>query len=309
MTMFDRRQLLQGTAAALAAALIPRRSIAADRPMVLVITSSSTDATTAMVDAYGQDMGSATRMTYDLGGDESAVAFIADNIRDIELALVFAIGDVAARAASREFATIPLVYADAADAVPRSRQDTAQVTTLVDPAHALDHLQRIVPTARRLGVIAAAGQGAAYVQQFEVAADAAGVEVTVQQPTNAADLSNALKALLLRSDVIWIQDNPLWTGSALASAFTDARQARIPLVSFSTAHFASPTPPPLVMAASPSAIGHAAARASRQLLGMDQEATASLAEPEVWGDRAAMRASGLMLNKKQAAAVDAWYEG
>ncbi|RME22586.1 MAG: hypothetical protein D6798_15435, partial [Deltaproteobacteria bacterium] len=104
MRGLHRRQLLQGAAAALVAGLLPSRARAAERPMVLVITSSSTEATTAMVDAYGEDMGFATRMTYDLGGDESAVAFIADNIRDIELSLVFAIGEVAARAASREFA-------------------------------------------------------------------------------------------------------------------------------------------------------------------------------------------------------------
>jgi ABC-type uncharacterized transport system substrate-binding protein len=301
----DRRQLLLSGAAL---GLLWPGSARAGKPIVLVVTSETNERSTTIAQTYRERLTWATRMSYDLGGDPASTARIADTIRDVALSLVFTIGDLGMRTAAREFVGLPVIYADVSDAsIVATMANAVGVAAQVDPDATLPRLKLLLPKVKRIGVVARSGDTDPYWDHLVARAGEHGVQVTVARAGSAAEVKNVVTALLLGNEMLWLHPDPvLWTAGTLTATFYDASLKAIPVVGFNPAHLDSPTPPPLVVAASAAGIGASAARLSSRLLGVevaDAEA-AAYAQPTLWASRAGLRACGAYLSKKNTPAVD-----
>ena len=304
--MITRRSVLGGL---VVAALLPRLAHA-ERPVVLILLSDASERTTAVSDALKAGLDGVTRITYQLGGELDAAAFLADNIRDLHIDAVFALGDRAYTAAAREFTTTPVVYADVTDTTASAGRDNVfGLAARVDPAALLQRIRTLMPHVRSIGAVRGGrDQEQAWWAALQAACDASGLSLVVQRASAPADLANAMQVLLAGSDLIWlVRDADLWSPAVVARALKDASLAKKPILGFERTWLSAANPAPLVVESSAAGVGTSAAAAILGRVGL-APATSSAIFPTPWlvGSRGAFRALGINLRKETAAAVDLW---
>lgn len=305
---WTRRAVLFGVGAL---ALTPRVGWAS-RPVVLVLSSGASARSAAILEAFKAGTEGTTRVSYELGPEVDAAAFLADGIRDLEVNAVFAVGDRAFLAAVREFTTVPLIYADVLDAGPGAgRANVHGLSLRVDPARGLQKLKEVLPRLNTLGVLrGAADADAAWWARLTEAAKGASVAVEQKIASSPADVANAASALLAASNVVWPQPDPrLWTGSVVSRLLYDAQFAHIPVVGLDRTWLAAANPAPLVFETSAAGVGEAGAAAVKKALSLTSGAEAG-AWPEPWlvGSKRALRSLGVSLRKEAAERVDEWID-
>lgn len=305
---WSRRALLRGAAAL---ALLPRAA-RAGRPVVLALTSGASARSSAILEAFKAGTEGTTRVSYELGPEVDAAAFLADGIRDLEVSAVFALGDRAFVAAVREFTTTPLIYADVIDPGPGAgRANVTGLSPRVDPGRGLAKLHDVLPRLNTLGVLRGGGElDPAWAALLTQQATALGVRIEQRTATTAADVGNASAALLALAQVIWPQPDPgLWTGSVVSRLLYDAQFSHVPVVGLDRSWLSAANPAPLVIETSARGIGEAAAAAILRVVGLTP-AGGGLAFPDPWlvGSKRALRALGLSLRREAAERVDEWVD-
>lgn len=284
----------------------------AEKPIVLLLTSDNTPRSTAIVDSFKAAMEGTTRITYSLGAERDAAAFLADNIRGMEVALVFAVGDRAFLAALREFTNTPVVYTDVLDPLPAAgRTNMLGGSPRVDPAATLQRLKTLFPRLQTVGTI----RGTRIVDEFwnksaEEAAGTLGIRLVDRTVANPAEVATAAKVLLADCGCIWPLPDPIiWAPTVVAHLIHDAMLAKVPVLGLEEAWLQAATPAPLVCVSSTTGIGTAAAARARSVLKLDSAGAASpYAGPWIVGSKATCRAFGVVLTKNTAPAVDQWID-
>lgn len=304
----SRRAVLAGLAAAL---LLPRWA-RAGRPLLLVLTSGASPRTEAILGAVEAGTEDANRVIYELGPEVEAAAFLADGTRDLAINAVLAVGDRAFVAAAREFANLPLIYADVHDtSAAAGRPNVVGLSLRPDPAQGLTHLRGVFPQLKTLGLVRGARDAdAAWWTGLESAAAEQKIVLEVKTASSVADLGNAMTALLARADAVWVQPDPqLWTGAVVGRTLYDASLAHKPVIGLDRSWLAAVPPAPFVLEASAVGIGQAAAAAARRALGLtDTAGGSSFPEPWLVGSKLAVRNLGLPLRKAEAALVQEWVD-
>lgn len=303
---WSRRALLVGIGAGL---LLPRVA-RADRPVILVLTSGASPRAETITTVFREQTSGATRVSYELGPEVDAAAFLADGTRDLTVSLVVALGDRAFAAAAREFAAVPLIYADVSDTSSVAGRDNVVGLSLrPDPARGLERVKAVLPRVGVVGVIRSARDNdAAWYAALDAGATALGLRVVTETVTSASDVNNALAGLISRADLVWPQPDPrLWTGAVASRALQECLLAKKPILGLDRSWLAASAGAPLVLESSAAGIGSAAASAARRVLGLESTAAAA-AFPEPWlvGSRDAWRTLGLILKKETAALIDEW---
>jgi len=297
-----RRHLLQ-LGLGLAAYASLGTALAAERPIVLVFMSDTSKRTLAIVDAFKSKLDFATKLTYDLSQEQDAGAFIADQIRGMKIALVFAIGDKAYKAATREFTGIPVLYVDRTDSSP-APANSHEVSSQVDPGPFFTRLKALMPELSTLGVIRTPRDKADYINRIESGAKTADLTAELHSVSSTGELANVLGALYRTVDAVWIRPSPIWTGAALAAAYYEANLQKVPVIGFSRDHFEVPQPPAMIVESSPEGLGTAARARASKLLQDSGSKVEPYASPILLGHLASLRATGINLTKKKAALLD-----
>lgn len=306
-----RRALLKGVGALLIAGA--SRTAHAAKPIVLILTSDASARTNAIVEAFKAAAEAVTRVSYELGPEADAAAFLADNIRDMTVAAVFAVGDKAFSAAAREFASTPVLFTDVQDtSLISGRDNLFSISTRVDPAAALEALKKLLPRMYAVGSIRGTRDtDDAWWAALEQAAAALKLQLKVQRAGNSSDVQNGMSALLAACQAVWIQPDPgLWTAAQLSSSLNMAQLARVPVIGFDRTHLTAANPAPFLFESGGPGLGQAAAARCLSLLKLGGGAvTAAWPTPWLVGSRSACRSVGVLLNKDNAALVNEWLEG
>lgn len=304
----SRRAVIGG----LTASLLAPRLARAERPVLLVLTSGASERATTITTVFKERTEGATRISYELGPEIDAAAFLADGIRDLTINAVFALGDRAFVAAAREFTTIPLIYADVTDVSAISgRTNAIGLSLRVDPARGLSKLKTLLPRLSILGILKSPSDTeAGWWAALDAAAKEQAITLETRTVASPADVANATTALLSRADVLWPQpDAKLWSGTVISRMLLDAQMAHKAVIGLERTWLTAANPAPLAFETSAKGIGEAAAAAAMTAMGLAPVAGAS-AFPEPWlvGSKNAWRTVGLILRKDVAAQIDEWVD-
>lgn len=286
---------------------------AAEKPTILVFTSDSDAATSAIVDRYKTDTGFAIRRTYDLGGIDHPGEFIADNLRDTEPALIFALGELALKESARAWPNVPVIAAEvSATAMQRlGRSDIVSVSSRVNPVLAAERLATVFPRARAVSVIRRPDDADPWWPLFESALVANGLSLHLTEASTPDEVQAVTREALFRADLLVLAEDPaLWTAVGLRDTFEQARAHHIPVVTWDPLHLGAEAPPALAFHADQQSIATTAAKISEQIVmnGADTAAvTTTYPAPVVVGDRAAMLDTHAPLGHRVVAAVDEWH--
>lgn len=286
---------------------VPVSGWASERPTILVFTSDSTERSAKIASTFKDEVDFAIRISYDLGAERDAGAFIADNIRGMPVQLVFAVGDVALKAAAREFTGVPVVHAEVADLAPTlGRSDIVGVSARVEPAALLDRLRTLSPGLKSVGTIRASADDDRYWGDLATACTERGLELSEVRVASAADVGNAIRQLVATVDfLVLVEDPQLWSPTALSSTLRHAYEGKLPVASWSRAHLSGPQPAAVALVADAAGVGVSAAALAGRLL-KQGKVDRKYAAPVVVGHLSALRAAGLKITKKNAEAVDEW---
>lgn len=307
--MLSRRELLACTGSLALWAALPGRARAADPPLIVIFTGDTSARTAAIVRSFKAGVGDAMLMSCYLGAEADAGAFIADNLEGVTVSAVFAVGDLALRVALREFNAAPVVWADALDAAAASIHPRARgVSPRLDPVAVLGRLKTLKPDLSVLGVLRSSADADPYWAAVASACEAAGLQLMSPPIGGSGDVDNAFKSLIAGAGLTWIQPDPnLWSGAVLASVFHEAQLVAHPVLGFQREQLQGAQRPPIVAEADPVAMGAAAAELAGALIGGSPPAEPQrYAAPVLVGNMVALRAAGVLVNKRTAAAVDEW---
>lgn len=299
----NRRTFL--TLAAASLVVPPLRAQDPERPVILVLTGDESARTAQIAATFKKACDFAVRMSYQIGDEADAGAFIADNIRGQPLSLVFAVGPVALKIAAREFSGTPVVYAEVTEtALVAGRPEITGVSTRLEPRATIERLKQIHPGMTRIGLMHAGDRDPYWVHASATAQDL-GVKPFVKVVSAAGEVENAFKSLLSETDLVWLQHEPrLWTGTGLAKVFHEASLQKFPICTFNRAHFEAANPPALVAYGHPDGIAATAAAMARNMLLDEPAPLYNYIAPMIVGNARAMRMAGLMVNAKTSAALD-----
>lgn len=300
----SRRGLLFAGAAL---SLVPRAWAQEEgRHTLLVLTADEGERTKAIASTFKKGCDFAVRMSYLIGDEADAGAFIADNIRGQPLSLVFAVGPVALRVATREFAGVPVVFADVPpESAPPPSSTISGVPARLDAADLFARLAQLRPGLADVGILKGAEGGSEYWASVEAAAKAAGLRLTVKEVASADEVHNAFMALTGPTDLVWLPaEAHLWTAGSLARVFHEASIQRFPIVSFARAHADAPNAPAVVAFPAPEAVGDLAAAMARSRLVGEAGPEATGVRAQLVGHVRSMRAAGLVVSAKSTTALD-----
>ena len=305
---FARRTFLFGLGA-----LALRPALArADRATVLVLSSDTSVRTQTLVETFKSNITGVTRLSYELGAEADAAAFLADNLRELSVSLVFAIGDRAFLAAVREYVNVPVLYTDVNDSSAASgRDDAIGLSVRVDPLAALTRVQGLLPRMTTLGAIRGLKDPETlWWEKLGEGCEALKLKLDVRTVNASADVANASAALLAQSGGLIVQPDPqLWAPSVASRLLYDASLAKVPIISFDRSWLRAANPAPFVLESSAKGLGEVAAQEAMRLLALS-EGVAARSYPEPWlvGSKAALRTLTIPLKKESAALVDEWID-
>ncbi|MFZ5477431.1 MAG: ABC transporter substrate-binding protein [Myxococcota bacterium] len=298
----ERRSFFAGAVAALLAPPIFAQE--ADRPLILVLTSDTVPRSAQIAATFKKSCDFATRISYQIGDEVDAGAFIADNIRDQGVSLVFAVGPLALKIATREFTGTPIVFSEVTE-IPQTGGTVVGVSTRLDPQGMIERLKKLHPGMTRIGLLHGSAADDPYWVHTTAMAGALGLKPVVRSVTTPEEVENAFKALLSSSDLVWIQQEPrIWTATVLSRVFHEANLQKFPVVSFSRTHLEAANPPAIVAYGHPDGVAQTAAQMARQILLDEPPPLYNYVTPMLVGHMRSMRSVGMTVSAKTAELLD-----
>jgi putative tryptophan/tyrosine transport system substrate-binding protein len=218
-------------------------------PTVAIVTSSRVGpfetASRAMADTLREGPRQPEVLTFDLEGERDKAPGVLTAVRDARPDLIVTVGSLATAVVLAD-ATLrtPVVFSMVL--YPRQSEflnDPSRVTGValdVPVEVQLQYVRRLVPGARRLGVLYHAAETGLVVEAARRAAPAQGLTLVahaVEQPGNAV---TALGELMEEVDVVWtVADSHVFTPQTTSALILAALRRRVPLIGLSTAHVRS----------------------------------------------------------------------
>ncbi|MEZ4267987.1 MAG: ABC transporter substrate-binding protein [Myxococcota bacterium] len=169
---------------------------------------------------------------WDLAGDDSNAEAILAEVRSLRPAVVVTIGSLATRVAVAAKLGVPVV----GGLVPRTQSlkgsDELTGVTLEIPVEVqLDWLRRMVPDARRVGVVYNARENAALVRRLQGAAGSRGLSIEAQAVSEPKEIPRALTAASEDAHVLLgLADSVVLTSQTARQLLLSSFRNRVPLV-------------------------------------------------------------------------------
>lgn len=235
-------------AAALALALVlPASRVEPAVSRVAIVRASSlgpfTQATQAIIDTLRAETPQPEILTFDLEGDESRGAATVVAVRAATPTVVVTVGSLATSIMLRApELTAPIVfsmvlYPEESGFLAKRAEGVTGVALDVPLDVQLETLHRLVPAARRVGVLYNPDETGRIVERARAASGGQRLELVSEEVHDATRAVEALERLAERVDVVWsVADSHVFTPQTTSALILAALRRRLPLVGLSTAH-------------------------------------------------------------------------
>ena len=173
---------------------------------------------------------------YDLHGNLTESKKVISEIREQPPDLIVAIGLLAATVAKENFRKIPIVFCSVVDPERFSLVgDYITGITLNAPvSETLSQIRNLFPEARKIGVLYDPRKIRIIVEQAENLVKTLGYSLIKQKVSSERDLPNAIRSILLKSDLLWIiPDSTIITPDSIDYIFLSTFEDHIPIITFS----------------------------------------------------------------------------
>lgn len=267
--------------AALIVALLPALALAAERPRVVVVKSSSLNAYAQVVAGFAAEVkGQVEEVTLESGSDAATAAFkrIAAN----KPALVLAIGPAAAVGARRQFSDVPVLFSMVPyfEKYELEGQNTTGIALTSDLSLELSGLRAMLPKAKRVGVLQDPRYSKALVDTASQAAQSRGLKLVPLDIDAASKVDKVLAGAKGQIDaLVVISDKTVGNAAVVERLLQWSLDERIPAVGLAPAQVKQGAL--FALAPAPLAIGQQAGRiANRVLVEKVDPGALAVANPE-----------------------------
>jgi putative tryptophan/tyrosine transport system substrate-binding protein len=205
------------------------RPTTTDVAVITVIEGVRSEASRVMLDGFRRRLdGLGRRVELRVVGATDPVGARPD--------LVLALGSQAATTAARAYAGVPMIGALVArESTLPAAAPMAGVLLEFAPATEFEYMRRLLPQARRVGVVFSTDENARNINRLRDIARGYNIDLVVRRVTSAADLPNALTALAGNVDVLWgLQDEVVMTPETARSILLFSLRNRVPFIGLST---------------------------------------------------------------------------
>jgi putative tryptophan/tyrosine transport system substrate-binding protein len=235
--------MVSRVALALAFASVPtnvvdgQESRARDAARVVVLQGAETPASRELIDGFRrrlEQLGRRTTVTV-VSTDGEAAAGAIRAAATTAADLVLALGSRATSLAASEFRSTPTIGAllTRQSALP-SGSAAAPVVLEFPLETELEWMRRILPQARRIGVLYSTDENARLVARAKDMARGMGIEIVGRRVTNPAEIPSALGALAGNADAIWgIPDDVVLTPETARAVLLASIRSHVPFVGLS----------------------------------------------------------------------------
>ncbi len=162
---------------------------------------------------------------------------IADQVRALGPAAIFAIGPAAAKVARSSFPSVPLVYAVVPnpEAIGLKGQNVTGVQMGVHPKKHFALIKQIGGTLKRVGVIYNPQKSQDYVDEGQRAAEGQGIQLVSRKANGEQDVPNLVRDMLGSIDAFWlIPDSTVVSRSSYSFILKNTLEKGIPMLVFSS---------------------------------------------------------------------------
>ena len=173
---------------------------------------------------------------YDLKGNLRESKKVIRKIREQPPDLIVAIGLLAATVAKEHFRKIPIVFCSVVDPERFSLigDNITGITLNVHVSETLFQIRNLFPEARKIGVLYDPLKSRITVEQADNLGKTLGFSLIPQKVSSERDLPNAIRSILLKSDLLWIiPDSTIITPDSIDYIFLNTFEDHIPIITFS----------------------------------------------------------------------------
>jgi len=231
----------------LLAALIAGSSTSrAVTPIVAVIKSGAPApferATRAITAALRQSTLQPEILTFDLEGDEANGSAVLARVRRARPNVIITVGSLATASALAEPAPEPVVfsmvlYPEQSGFVGSGRERVTGASLDIPADVQFAYVRRVLPAARRVGVLFHPAETGAAVDAARGAASKHGFTLVVKPVAEHDDVVAALRSLMEEVDVVWgVADAHVFTPQATPALILASLRRRVPMIGLSVAH-------------------------------------------------------------------------
>jgi putative tryptophan/tyrosine transport system substrate-binding protein len=200
-----------------------------DGAVIAVFEGARSDASRALLDGFRQRLGGLGRRVdiRIVSGTERPAGPDPD--------LVVALGSQAAAAASRAYTGVPMIGTLVArESTLPSGTNVTGVLLEFSAATEFEYMRRLLPSARRIGVVFSTEENARNLSRLRDVARNYNVELIARRVTSPAELPTALAALAGNVDAIWgVQDEVVVTPETARSILLFSLRNRVPFIGLS----------------------------------------------------------------------------
>lgn len=226
-------------------ALVGVHGALAAGPSVVLVKTSTAPAFEAAAGAIAENLGAATVVTVDLGGERANGSQVLSAIRRARPRVILTVGSLATEVALADATPTPVVFA--AVLYPEesgfvSRPGRPVTGAALDPPVAvqLATLRRLLPESRRVGVLFHRRETGGIVDTARREASTYGFTLTASEIADPHDTLPAFTALAGQVDVVWaVADSFVFAPQTTAPLILAALRYRLPMVGLSVAQVRS----------------------------------------------------------------------
>lgn len=236
------RALLRAAGAGLLGATL---AAAAGPDVVLVKTSNAPPfetATTAIVEALAADPLAPGVTTIGLGGDRANAPAVRAAAHRGPPRVIVTVGSLATATVLDDHARVPVVfstvlYPEQSGFIPHHGRPVTGAALDLPVRAQFDLLHRLLPAARRVGVLYHAPETGAVVESIRAEASRRHLVLEARDVDDPRDALTALTTLMAEVDVVWaVADSFVFAPQATSALILASLRHRVPLVGLSAAH-------------------------------------------------------------------------
>jgi putative ABC transport system substrate-binding protein len=218
---------------------------ASGRPAIAIVKSSSLaqfdSALNAVVARLETDALQPEILTFDLGGNPANGSRVLDALRAAAPALIVTVGSLATTIILRDTSSVPIVFSmvlyPEQSGFDRARDRMTGASLDIPLDVQFRYLRRLLPAARRVGVLHHPGETGTVVRAAQTAAKREGLELVTRTVADPGAAVAELTGLMEEVDVIWtVADSHVVTAQTISPLILAAMRRRVPFIGLSAAH-------------------------------------------------------------------------
>jgi putative ABC transport system substrate-binding protein len=229
-----------------AALLLEPSAVNAVAPIVAVIKSGApapfARATKAITEALRQSALQPEILTFDLEGEEANRSAVLSRVRRAKPDVIITVGSLATASALADSTTEPIVfsmvlYPEQSGFLGAGRERVTGASLDIPPDVQFAYVRRLLPAARRVGVLFHPAETGPIVEAARGAASKHGLTLVARPIAERDDVIAALRALMGEVDVVWaVADGHVFTPQTTSALILASLRSRIPLIGLSIGH-------------------------------------------------------------------------